>query len=70
MTAIIILNWNNANDTLSCLDSLQNAEGEFKVYLVDNGSTDNSMQRIEAWVKEHPDFDICLIRYELWFCMW
>ena len=65
MTAIIILNWNNANDTLSCLDSLQNAEGEFKVYLVDNGSTDNSMQRIEAWVKEHPDFDICLIPLDM-----
>ena len=65
MTAIIILNWNNANDTLSCLDSLQNAEGEFRVYLVDNGSTDTSVQRIQAWIKEHPDFDISLIPLDM-----
>ena len=61
MTAIIILNWNNANDTLSCLDSLKNARGDFRVYLVDNGSTDDSMQCINSWVKEHPDFDIRLV---------
>lgn len=61
MTAIIILNWNNANDTLSCLDSLTKAEGDFRVYLVDNGSTDDSMQCINSWVEEHPDFDIYLI---------
>ena len=39
MTAIIILNWNGADDTLACLDSLAKAEGDFRIYVVDNGST-------------------------------
>ena len=37
MTAIIILNWNGADDTLACLESLSQAEGDFCAYVVDNG---------------------------------
>ena len=61
MTAIIILNWNNANDTISCLDSLVNAKGDFRVYLVDNGSVDNSLSQLEYWVKNHQEIDVVLI---------
>ena len=61
MTAIIILNWNNANDTISCLDSLVNSKGDFRVYLVDNGSVDNSLSQLEYWVKNHQEIDVVLI---------
>lgn len=61
MTAIIILNWNGADDTLACLDSLRKAEGDFRVYVVDNGSTDDSLQRIGAWLDAHEGFDAQLV---------
>ena len=61
MTAIIILNWNGADDTLACLQSLAKAEGDFRVYVVDNGSSDDSLARIEAWVKAHRACDVQLV---------
>lgn len=61
MTAIIVLNWNGADDTLACLYSLTKAEGEFRVYVVDNGSSDNSITRIETWIKEHRECDVQLV---------
>ena len=35
MTAILVLNWNGAEDTIACLQSLANAEGAFCVYVID-----------------------------------
>ena len=61
MTAIIILNWNGADDTLACLQSLAKAEGDFRVYVVDNGSSDDSLARIETWVKAHRACDVQLV---------
>jgi hypothetical protein len=42
---VVILNWNNASDTLECLHSLQDTD--YKSYIpvvVDNGSTDGSVE--------------------------
>lgn len=61
MTAIIILNWNGVKDTLPCLDSLTKAHGDFRVYVVDNGSTDNSLELIEQWADEHKGFDMRIV---------
>lgn len=61
MTAIIVLNWNGADDTLACLDSLMTAEGDFRIYVVDNGSLDNSIVRIETWIKDHRECDVQLV---------
>lgn len=61
MTAIIILNWNGADDTLACLDSLAKAEGEFVTYVVDNGSADDSLARIQAWIDVHGEVDVRLV---------
>lgn len=61
MTAIIILNWNGADDTLACLDSLAKAEGDFRVYVVDNGSADDSLARIQAWIDVHGEMDVRLV---------
>lgn len=46
--AIIVLNWNNAKDTIDCVESLS-AWSSIKpdIYVVDNASTDNSPQEIE-----------------------
>lgn len=49
MTAIILLNWNGADDTLDCLRSLEQAGGDFRVVVADNGSTDDSLERLEAF---------------------
>lgn len=47
--SIIIVNWNNASDTLACLDSLDKITyPNYHIILVDNGSTDNSLALIKA----------------------
>lgn len=48
MTAIIILNWNGADDTIECLHSLEKAGGCFMVVVADNGSSDDSVCRIRS----------------------
>lgn len=61
MTAIIVLNWNGADDTLACLESLAKAEGHFCVYVVDNGSSDDSLTRIGAWIDGHGEMNVRLV---------
>lgn len=60
MTAIIILNWNGADDTLMCLDSLSRAEGGFFVVIADNGSTDDSIVRLKEYISS-SSMDITLL---------
>ena len=50
MTVIILINWNGADDTLACLRSLAVAEGDFRVVVGDNGSSDDSVERIQAFL--------------------
>lgn len=47
---IIVLNWNGWRDTIRCLESLlASDQAAFRVVLIDNGSTDGSVERIEEW---------------------
>src|SRR5215210_5475186 len=47
---IIILNWNGWKDTIECLESLQQLDyPNFRAVVVDNGSSDDSLHRIERW---------------------
>jgi GT2 family glycosyltransferase len=46
--AAVLLNWNNADDTLSCISSLANSTYPHDLVVVDNGSTDDSMVRLRA----------------------
>ncbi|MFN8006974.1 MAG: glycosyltransferase family 2 protein [Terriglobia bacterium] len=56
LIGIVILNWNNAPDTIECLDSvLKLSYAPFTVLVVDNGSTDDSVIRISA---SHPEIGI------------
>ena len=50
---ILLLNWNNAADTIACLESVVALDYErFDVVLCDNGSTDGSLDRIAAWADD------------------
>src|SRR6267378_739620 len=49
---VIVVNWNNPGDTISCLASLLDASPRAsEVVLVDNGSEDDSVARIQRWVE-------------------
>lgn len=46
---VVILNWNNAADTLACLKSLQDIDYQpYVAVVVDNGSKDGSVEKIQA----------------------
>jgi glycosyltransferase involved in cell wall biosynthesis len=48
--AIVILNWNGWKDTIECLESVfRNTYPNYQVIVVDNGSTDGSIEKIKAW---------------------
>jgi GT2 family glycosyltransferase len=50
--AIIILNWNGWKDTIECLESVyQNNYPNFNVIIIDNGSTDDSINKIKEYCK-------------------
>lgn len=48
-TGVILVNWNGFEDTIDCLESLLECEGEFCVVVVDNCSKDESVQSLEKW---------------------
>ena len=49
---IIILNWNGWKDTLECLESvLRNSYLNYQVIVIDNGSTNGSMEKIKNWAE-------------------
>lgn len=51
---VIVLNWNGADDTIACLDSLRLAQpGAARVVVVDNASTDGSVARITDWARRY-----------------
>jgi len=54
--SVIIVSYNTAALTLACLDSLSRAGGDKEIIVVDNASTDHSVDAIR---KEFPD--VCLI---------
>jgi len=48
--SVIILNWNGWEDTLACLESVRHSDyPDYRIILVDNGSTNDSVERISAW---------------------
>lgn len=61
--AVIILNWNGWRDTLECLDSLRaQIYPRFRMIVVDNGSSDDSVARLEAWARGHEPLQ--LVEYD------
>jgi GT2 family glycosyltransferase len=61
--AIIILNWNNPDDTLACLRTVNALDySAVSIIVVDNGSTDNSVSRI---CTEYPQITLIEISKNL-----
>ena len=49
---IVVVNWNGFDDTIECLESLFRLDYQgFRVVVCDNGSCDDSLQRIVAWAQ-------------------
>lgn len=44
--AVVIVNWNGASDTLACLRSIFDGRNDVWAIVVDNGSTDRSLERL------------------------
>jgi GT2 family glycosyltransferase len=54
--AIVVLNWNGINDTLTCLDSLlSQTYKDLHLVVVDNGSEDNSKDLLDQFQQSHRD---------------
>lgn len=46
---VVLVNWNGADVTIECLESLLRSDIALRVVVVDNGSQDGSADRIRAW---------------------
>ncbi len=61
--AVVVLNWNGWEDTKACVKSIQELRyTPRQVYIVDNGSTDGSPQRLHA---AFPDVTLLRLRSNL-----
>ena len=55
LISIVVLNWNGADDTLACLDSLAALTYQnFAVTVVDNASSDDSLARLRPYTAPYP----------------
>lgn len=62
--AIIVLNWNGWQDAVECLESLQHLDyPHYQVILVDNGSNDDSVAKIEEWCNGKIAVNTALITF-------
>lgn len=56
---IVLLNWNGKKDTIQCLQSLSQVTGpRFRTIVIDNGSTDGSVEAIREAFPEQPIFQM------------
>ena len=56
MVAVVILNYNNADDTIGCIKSVEKFNTyRIKFVIVDNGSTDDSVIRIKNYISGRED---------------
>ncbi len=57
--SIIILNWNTAEDTIECLESLKRqTEKSFEVILVDNASKPSDVEKLKAYSERERQLDM------------
>lgn len=63
---ILILNWNNWEDTIECLESLQLLDyPSFEIIVVDNASTDGSIEKVKSWAEGKLPIISKFIEYSL-----
>ncbi len=63
-TAVVVLNWNGKDSISDCLDSLLAQTLKTQIILIDNGSTDGSLEIIQ---KNYPTVDLILNQKNLGF---
>lgn len=52
MVGVVVLNWNNARDTIECIESINNSKyKDVKIIIVDNASNDKSVDKILAFLR-------------------
>ncbi|MCS6986098.1 MAG: glycosyltransferase family 2 protein [Sphingomonadaceae bacterium] len=49
--AVVVVNWNGWQDTVECLESLLRQSLPPRIVVVDNGSEDGSVERLQAWAE-------------------
>jgi GT2 family glycosyltransferase len=59
MPYVVIPNWNGSDDLPECLDSLQAQTLQSHIIVVDNGSTDNSVQLLE---NRYPEVEVIKLK--------
>ena len=60
--AIILLNWNNTDETLACLDSLEKGTvTDYHIFLVDNGSRQEERQKLLSAIQKRPQITPVLL---------
>lgn len=65
MTGIIILNYNNARQTISCVESiLKYNSSPAKIVVIDNASTDDSMKTFKRYLSTRQNFFTLLLSKE------
>jgi len=63
--AIIILNWNGWKDTIECLESIYRlGYPNYQVIVVDNGSTDDSIEKIKVWAEGEIPVEYKFFKYD------
>tara|TARA_Y100000114_G_scaffold39339_1_gene35004 strand:- start:442 stop:1458 length:1017 start_codon:yes stop_codon:yes gene_type:complete len=60
--AIIVLNWNGADDAIKCTESLLKQVDPVDIILVDNASKPESLQELEVYVSKKNNPQITLIK--------
>jgi len=61
MIPIIIVNWNGIEDTKECISSVLELEGiQFKIFLVDNGSSEQQVEELQLLYSDHPKISLHL----------
>ena len=59
---VAVINWNGLADTITCLESLRAATPRpERTVVVDNGSSDDSPQATQTWIRQHTDLHCELI---------
>ena len=59
--AIIVLNWNGADDALECINSLARQTLKPTIIIVDNNSSDDSVARFNKYIKTHSSAGCVII---------
>lgn len=61
--AVLIVNYDTWHHTINCLESIKRnaAGGNFKIFLIDNGSTNDSLARIESYLAGETTLPVELV---------